>query len=123
MIVIRKIDLIIQGFLFFMAFIALVLSPDYLYYIEAVLGMWQLVSALLNSFAMHHEGNSYRKRIIIYWALSIPALIMLFTFSEMAMMIATIGSWGIAVYYWIIYLLFIQHISYRKELSTVLRSR
>src|SRR5215212_7038442 len=121
----RKADLIIQAVLFFLSLIILFTTFrfDYLFYLEAVLGVWQVVSALLNTSAMHHNGNSFRKYIWIYWSLSIPAILLLVTFIEGLMMFSIIASWGIAIYYWIIYRAFIQHVSYRKELSTLVRSR
>lgn len=121
MITLRKVDLAIQGFALLLALFVAAASPGYLYYLEPLVGIWQIASALCNSFSMHHEGNSYRKRMIIYWSLSIPAVLLLFTWNDVIMVTVTTLSWGIALYYWIIYLLFIRHLSYRQELATVIR--
>lgn len=123
MIVVRKVDLVLQGFLLGLALLALLLDPDYLYFIEPVLGLWQVVSALFNSFSMNHEGNSYRTRMIIYWILTVTALLSLWISSsgDVVFFVITHCCWAIAIYYWIIYLLFIQHLQYRQELSTVIR--
>lgn len=123
MITVRKIDLALQGFILVCALFSLLLNPVYLFLIEAALGIWQLISALLNTYSMKHQGNGYRKRIIIYWIISIAALLGLWIFStgDVVFFILTHLCWGIALYYWILYLLFIQNLQFRRELSTVIR--
>lgn len=123
MITVRKVDLVLQGFILGTALLALLLDTGYLYFIEPVLGIWQLISALSNTYSMNHQGNGYRRRIIIYWILAITALLSLWASSagDVAFFIITHLCWGIAIYYWIIYLLFIQNLQYRRELSTVIR--
>lgn len=121
MIVVRKVDLMLQGFILGFALLALILNRDYLYVIEPVIGFWQVFSALLNSHSMNHEGNNYRRRIYIYWILTVTALVSLWALKDVAFVLITNLCWGIAIYYWTIYLLFIQHLQYRKELSTVIR--
>jgi hypothetical protein len=121
MITLRKIDLTIQGFALLMALFILMFESDYLYFLEPLVGIWQLGSALFNAHSMHHAGNNYRRRIYIYWILAITALIILWASRDVVFFIVTHACWGIAIYYWILYFLFIRHLDYRQELSTVIR--
>lgn len=86
---------------------------------EFILGVWQLISAALNTWPMLR--SPYRKQIIIYWMLVAISLSLLISGSDILITISTIGSFGIALYYWRIYKLFIDHIAYRKELGTLIR--
>lgn len=85
---------------------------------EALLGAWQLLSALLNTYAMYR--SPFRQRIIIYWVVAIVALLVLLMWTYPYFVISTVASIGIAVYYWITYKSFIEHLEHRKEISGVI---
>lgn len=84
----------------------------------ALLGAWQVISAFINTFYM--VRTTYKPRIILYWALTAIALLLLF-FGDVAMLISFILSWGIAIYYRSFYKSFIDYVDFRKELSTITR--
>ena len=115
----RNIDWICQLVIAGISFAALAINAGYTMYGEFILGSWQILSALVNTWSMH--GSTFRKRIVIYWVLAIASLLMLVSGVEVLMMISLIGSWGIAIYYCVIYKQFINHLAYREELSTVVR--
>ena len=115
----RSIDWTCQVVIAGISLMAFAIGPVYAMYGEFILGAWQLMSALANTWSMHR--SSFRKRIVRYWVLAIASLLMLISGVEALMMISLIGSWGIAIYYCAIYKLFINHLAYREELSTVVR--
>ena len=101
---------------------------------EAILGVWQLMSALANTAAMLR--TPFKKQIKLYWILVLVSLTFLMSplllgeaywgspiseTLEVLRGVSIIGSWGIAWYYWRIYKLFIEHVEYRKELDTLIR--
>ena len=86
---------------------------------EAILGAWQLVSAISNTFPMLR--GPFRKQIRTYWILVAISLLLLISSSEILIGISVVGSWGIAWYYWRTYKLFIEHTAYRRELEALVR--
>ena len=115
---IRRIDLNIQAVIGIVTLAGLV--AIYLFFAGlAVLGAWQLLSALLNTPSMYR--SRFRKYIIQYWILSAVALLLLIPQMEIFTVISIVGSAVIAIYYWIIYKNFIAHLEHRDELSTVIR--
>jgi hypothetical protein len=101
---------------------------------EAILGVWQLISAMANTPAMLR--SPFKKQIKTYWILVIVSLVFLLSpgfirmtigrsamleLSEVLQGISIVGSWAIAWYYWRLYKLFIEHLEYRKELDTLIR--
>lgn len=99
--------------------VAMAISLTLGMYIEFFLGAWQLISALINSYFIYR--SVYRRHIIVYWALTAIALSMLASGNDVLMMAAIYSSWGIAIYYAVIYRCFISHLAYRAELATVVR--
>ena len=101
---------------------------------EAILGVWQLISALANTAPMLR--SPFKKQIKTYWILALVSLLFLIFPQflgeahrgslvsetwEVLRGISIVGSWGIAWYYWRIYNLFIEHVDHRKELDTLMR--
>ena len=101
---------------------------------EAILGVWQLISALANTAAMLR--TPFKKQIKTYWILVLVSLAFLvspallhekywytpiYQAYEVLRGISIFGSWGIAWYYWRTYKLFIEHLEYRKEINTLIR--
>jgi|SRR5688572_19471428 hypothetical protein len=99
---------------------------------EAILGIWQLLSALANTGPMLR--TPFKKQIKTYWILVLVSLVLLITPAipyvhesgmadhlQVLQGISIVGSWGIAWYYWRIYKLFIEHLDYRKEIDTLIR--
>ena len=101
---------------------------------EAILGAWQLISALANTWAMLH--SPFKKQIRIYWILVLVSLTFMVApillpeiawgqpipdaFNVLAG-ISIVGSWAIAWYYWRIYKQFIEHLEHRRELESLIR--
>ena len=115
----RRTDWVIQAVIAGICLLALAFSVLYTMLGEIVLGAWQVISALLNTLPMYR--SPYRNRITIYWILTSISLLLLATGNDVLMIVSVAGSWGIAVYYWIIYKSFIEHVTHRKELDTVIR--
>jgi hypothetical protein len=115
----RTIDWICQLFIIGVSLVATLVERDIFLLGELALGAWQLISALINTYFMYR--SIYRKHIIIYWALALASLAMLFSGNDVLMRVSLIGSWGIAIYYAAIYRYFMNHLAYRAELSTVIR--
>lgn len=116
---IRKIDLGGQVIIGALSILSLCVFLFYFFFIgTALLGAWQLLSALINTFPM--AQTTYRLRIILYWALTAIAISLLFL-GDVTMVISIVLSWGIAIYYYTIYKSFIAYIAFRKELSTITR--
>jgi len=97
-----------------------------------LLGCWQLTSAIANTAAFIHTG--YKKKIMVYWMLSITdlALIALFFLPGnnlagnpimVIFWIATGAAVFIACYYLTIYYRLIEHISLRNELDGLTKSK
>ncbi|HYF33112.1 MAG TPA: hypothetical protein VD993_18435 [Chitinophagaceae bacterium] len=116
---VRKIDLILQAALAATCLVVLPISILYTMLGELVLGGWQVLSALLNTLPMLR--SPFRNRIIVYWVFTLIALLMLVPGNESLLMASMIGSWGIAIFYWVIYKSFIEHLTYRKELDSLIR--
>ncbi len=92
---------------------------------EAILGVWQLLSAMANTVPMLR--SPFKKQIKTYWILVLVSLVLLMSpqflgESYWASAISIVGSWAIAWYYWRIYKLFIEHVEYRKEIATLIRN-
>jgi len=118
---IRKIDLYGQLILGFLT--ALVLAADVLLSLVGLflLGVWQVISALLNSFQIANTVNA--KKILIYWILAIAAIALMAVFdidSEVST-VTLFACYGIAVYYWFILRSHYRFLDYRKELATIVR--
>jgi len=97
-----------------------------------VMGIWQLISAILNTTTFMHFA--FRKRIRIYWICWFAdfAIFVLTWFGEKSFhhndrevlfVIAIIGAIGIAVYYLMIYNKLIGSISLRNELDGLTKSK
>lgn len=123
MLIINKIDLGIQAAIMVASIACLATAPAYTLAGEIILGVWQLGSALANYRLM--SKDVFRKKINLYWIFTFSALfhLALTGISWYIGAFAVLASWGIAIYYWIIYKSFIQYLSYRKELSTLVRNR
>lgn len=114
----RKIDLIAQAVIISISLLSLLSLSTYFCLLgELLIGLWQLVSAAFNTVSMMQ--TTYRARIKLYWILSVSALLLLVI--PGAINFILIASWGIAIYYWLMYRSFFNYLSYRKELSTVLK--
>lgn len=119
MIKVRKVDFTGQVITGILTLLSLLTFSFYFFFIgTATLGIWQLMSALINTWSMFQ--TIYALRILLYWALTAIALIMLFLGDE-AMVISMFLSWAIAIYYLFIYRSFIKHLAFRKELSTLIK--
>jgi hypothetical protein len=123
MLIINKIDLGMQAAILGGSIACLASAPAYTLAGEVILGVWQLGSALANYRLM--SKDVFRKKINLYWILTFSALFLLALtgISWYIGAFAVLASWGIAIYYWITYKSFIQYLSYRKELSTLVRNR
>jgi hypothetical protein len=120
MLIIRKIDLAGQAILGLISLLSLLTLSPYPWLMGTfVLGVWQVLSALLNSFPMY--STTYRTRILLYWVLAVIAVSILFFQTDEAMIASMTISWCIAVYYWFVYKSFIDYVAFRKELSTIVR--
>ena len=97
-----------------------------------ILGCWQLISALLNTYCFIDTG--YKKPIIIYWGLGIVDLGVFFlaflfentlsTDYTMAIFWITIGaSVFIAIYYLRVYYRLIDLLTLRNELDGLTKSK
>ena len=97
-----------------------------------LLGCWQLISAVLNTYSFIHIG--YKKSISVYWTLCIAdlALISLFFFPgeiltpdllQVILWIAIAATVFIAGYYLRIYYKLIELISLRDELDGLTKSK
>jgi hypothetical protein len=130
---IRKIDcygqLILAG--------CMLLSIPFFYFLRVglglfLLGCWQLISALLNTYSFINTG--YKKQILLYWMfcmadLALIALLFLFekNLTEDVIMvifwIAIGAAVFVAVYYLRIYYRLIELISLRNELDGLTKSK
>jgi len=130
---IRKIDcygqLILAG--------CMLLSIPFFYFLGVglglfLLGCWQLISALLNTYSFINTG--YKKQILLYWMfcmadLALIALLFLFekNLTEDVIMvifwIAIGAAVFVAVYYLRIYYRLIELISLRNELDGLTKSK
>ena len=115
----------------------MLLSMPFLYFVGVktgliILGCWQLISALLNTYCFIDTG--YKKPIIIYWGLCIADLGVFFlallfenTLSAentMAIFWLTIGtSMFIAIYYLRVYYRLIDLLTLRNELDGLTKSK
>ena len=97
-----------------------------------VLGVWQLISAALNTKAFSQNGM--RNSILNYWILSGVDLAILFyadlfsetlgnEFATFLMTLPLFGAGAIAIYYWIILRRLILELEIRKELSAFTKSK
>src|SRR6186713_1214127 len=127
MLLIRKMDCFGQLILV----TCMLLSMPFLYFVGVktgliILGCWQLISALLNTYCFIDTG--YKKPIIIYWGLCIADLGVFFlaflfentlsTDYTMAIFWITIGaSVFIAIYYLRVYYRLIDLLTLRNELD------
>ena len=133
MLLIKKIDCYGQLILI----TGILLSIPFLYFVGGgigliILGCWQLISALLNTYCFINTG--YKKTIIIYWGLCIADLGLFFlallfenTLSAdytIAIFWITIGAAVfIAAYYLRIYYRLINLLSLRNELDGLTKSK
>lgn len=97
-----------------------------------VLGCWQLLSAILNSYSFAQSG--FTRRIFLYWTLCLTDLV-LFFFSywlpsftgggvaEILFVTSLTGAFAVAVYYWWIYYKLIGFIFLRNELDGLTKSK
>jgi hypothetical protein len=97
-----------------------------------LLGCWQLLSAIANTYSFIQVGLN--KRIYRYWAFCICAILMLlfsyrvkisadgFT-ADMIFIITLLGAVAIAIYYCWVYFRFIQFLSLRNELDGLTKSK
>jgi len=115
----------------------MLLSIPFLYFVGVgigliILGCWQLISALFNTYCFIDTG--YKKPILIYWGLCIVGLGLFFlatlfenTFSTdytMAILWITVGTAVfIAAYYLRIYYRLIDLLSLRNELDGLTKSK
>ncbi|MGB8190390.1 MAG: hypothetical protein WCF67_00665 [Chitinophagaceae bacterium] len=120
MIRLRKIDLMLQAVLMAACLIMWPASPIMAAAGYFLLGAWQVISALFNSFTM--SKGPFRQRILIYWLVTALDLILIAVRYTPLLYIALVAAAGIAVYYWVIYRLFINYLSHRTELSTIVRN-
>lgn len=97
-----------------------------------LLGCWQLISAILNTYSFIHAG--FEKRIFTYWMLCISGLVLLFfsywiqlfsgnIYLQILFWISIISAVPIAIYYWKIYFRLIEFISLRDELDGLTKSK
>ena len=97
-----------------------------------LLGCWQIISALLNTYIFIETG--YKKPILIYWILCIAdlasiSLLLLFEnnltsgFIAITFWISIGAAVFIAAYYLTIYYRLIEHISLRNELDGLTKSK
>jgi hypothetical protein len=120
MLTLRKIDLAAQASIGLLSIATLASMNSVLCFAgEFVLGILQVTSAIFNTPGM--LKTTFRARIKLYWLFTILALIPWLTPWDVAKYISVIVSWGIALYYWFMYKSFLEYLSYRKELSTVVR--
>ena len=133
MLLIRKVDC--YGQLIFGT--CMLLSIPLLYFVGVgagliILGCWQLISALLNTYCFIDTG--YKKPVLIYWVLCIANLGLFFlallfentlsTSYTMAIFWITIGAAVvIAGYYLKIYYRLIELLSLRNELDGLTKSK
>ena len=130
--VLRKIDYYGQAILASL----MILSVPYLFIYGFLLGLfilgcWQLLSALLNTAAFIREG--YKSKILFYWKLCITDLLLLTAFwivdkfswvdAQIFFWIGIAGSAIIALYYWRIYSVFIEHTLLNNELHGIIKSK
>ena len=118
MLTVRKIDLIAQAVIGGLSLLSLVSGSAYVCLMgEILIGAWQVISALLNSVSMMQ--STYRARIKLYWILTVSALLLLLIPDLLEAVL--VASWGIAIYYWFVYRSFLNYLSHRKELATIVR--
>jgi hypothetical protein len=133
MLILRKTDLYLQVALG----ILMVLSIPVLFIYGflaglLLLGLWQLVSALLNTPAF--LAYAHKKQIVNYWkwtAAVLGTIILCLPLSylfdpddvQVLFWTAVVGSLPVAVFYMHIYGKLINHIELRRELSGVTKSR
>lgn len=97
-----------------------------------ILGCWQLISALLNTYSFIHSG--YKRQIYLYWKFCVADLGLLFLsiwldkfFNPGDMQVITgialAGSVAIAVFYLKIYFKLIDLIELKNELDGLLKSK
>jgi hypothetical protein len=97
-----------------------------------LMGVWQLISASLNTYSFIH--SVHRKRIRLYWICCIADLVLIALgwqcddfFGPRPVQViyglAIAGAIGIAVYYLVIYNKFIVAISLRDELDGLTKSK
>jgi len=127
---IRKIDWYLQ-----IAVLALsvIFIPAYYFFAPLIglfiLGILQLVSALLNTHSFIHSG--YRKQIFIYWLFTMLDLLLLiigwqFSLttpgSEVLITISVTGGFILSIYYIVMYKKLIDTTFIRDELSGFIKS-
>ena len=115
----------------------MLLSIPFLYFFDVALGLillgcWQIISALLNTYSFIDTG--YKKPILFYWIICIAdlgciALLLLFE-SNLTSNAEAVISWltigaavFIAAYYLSIYYRLIELISLRNELDGLTKSK
>jgi hypothetical protein len=128
----RKIDWYGQLILF--ALMVMALPALFLYGFPKgllLLGCWQLISAILNTYTFIHE--SFKAQILLYWKICIADLAVLFSFrwvdkiynsvnTQVILWIAIAASVIIAVYYLKIYFKLLGRLSLRNELHGLIKS-
>lgn len=97
-----------------------------------IMGIWQLISAILNTYSFMDAGH--RRKISLYWICCLTDLILLVLVwicedllhpgvVKLVYGLAIAGAIGVAAYYLVIYNKFIAAISLRDELDGLTKSK
>lgn len=133
MLLIRKIDHMVQLVLGTLMLLSLPVLYTYGFMAGlCIMGVWQLVSAILNTYSFIDAGH--RRRIRLYWICCLADLMLLALVwisedllgtgvVQLVYSIAITGAIGIAVYYLVIYNRVIAAISLRDELDGLTKSK
>lgn len=97
-----------------------------------ILGCWQLLSSILNSYSFARSG--FARRILLYWTICLTDLVIFFfsywlisftdpSVAEILFVTSLVGAFAAAVYYWWIYSKLIGFIFLRNELDGLTKSK
>jgi hypothetical protein len=129
MLLVRKIDLWAQLIIIFATLVLCLAKGIFVVLYGALLiGAWQLLSALCNTYSF--SKSIFKVRIIKYWFFSFAVIVFFFLTAQSLLPNLAKYYWGFgftaawltAIYYWFIYYRFIQSLRIREALSTVVRS-